>query len=62
MNRDLEQLAQDLLIDIQSHDIKELVIAAEGKLSSISPIEFEELKSRLAEIAPGVKVFYKLSA
>lgn len=61
MNRDLEQLAQDLLIDIQSLDLKELVIASEGKLNSISLVEFEELKLRLAQLAPGVKVLYKLS-
>ena len=61
MTQDIEQLAQDLLNDIRSRDLKEVVIASEGKDNSVSTLEFEVLKSRLAEIAPGVRVVYKLA-
>lgn len=61
MTNDLEQLAQDLLKDIRSLDLREVVIASEGRANSISLLEFEDLKSRLAELAPGIRVLYKLA-
>ena len=55
----IEQLAQDLLIDIKDRDLKEIIIATDSRLNSISIPDFEELKARLNELAPEVRVVLK---
>lgn len=61
MTQDIEQLAIDIISDIRARDLKEVVIESEGRPYSISVVEFECLKSRLAEVAPEVRVLYKRS-
>lgn len=56
---DIERLAQDLLEDIVSRNLSEIVVASDGRISSLSTLEFNELKSRIAELAPEVTMTYR---
>lgn len=56
---DIERLAQDLLEDIAERQLTEIVVASDGRLSSLSSHEFDELRVCLAELAPKVKLTYQ---
>ena len=58
---DIERLAQDLLEDINERQLTEIVVASDGRLNSLSSLEFDELRARMAELAPKVKITYRQS-
>lgn len=58
-NTDIERLTQDLLEEIAARNLTEIVVASDGRINSLSSLEFDELRARITELAPTVKITYR---